>query len=139
MQRHYEAVQTFNNFYEKAVAEKDFKETVNFAKGEYFDSLPKPVQDVVFDSYVRIEKNIASPAEALLVQQFFDQARTAYRNKVKTTRRKQVSGVSKSFPKIDQLNGANGMHNSSMSAADFEKMMNADFDSFDKRYGKFFQ
>lgn len=139
LQRHNEAVQTFNEFYQKAVAEKDFNEIVQFAKGEYFNSLPKPVQDVVFDSYVRIEKNVASPAEALLVQQFFDQARTSYRNKLKTTPRKQVSGVSKSFPKIDQLNGANGNLSGGVSSHDLEKLMNEDFDTFEKKFGKYFK
>ena len=137
LQNHYAAVQSYNDFAQREMSSPEFEKIKNFAIGEYFDSLSPTAQNVIFSSYERIERQTASPAEVLLIQNFFANAKAAYTEKKNSVPRKTTQP--KTMPKIDSLNGANGNLSGGISSRDLENLMNEDFDAFEKQFGKYFK
>ena len=142
LNEHTAAVHSYNDFAEKEMSAPEFQEVVKFATGEYFDSLPENVQRTIANSYVKIERQTASPAEVLLVQNFYTNAKTAFYNKNSQNSNRRVNPASKTkFPKADNLNGANGNGVKAMTAADLERLIDEteDFDSLDPKIKKMFE
>lgn len=136
------AIQSYNDFATKEMQSADFKNITDFATGEYFDSMPANWQKIIAQSYVNIEKQIASPAEVMLIQNFYQNAKSAYQNKKsKPTQRKNNLASKTNFPRADNLSGANGNGVHKMTAADLEKIIDStdDFDKLDPRIKKLFE
>ena len=138
---HNAAVQHYNDFASREMQTPEFQNVVNFATGEYFDSLPDNAQKVIANSYVRIERQTASPAEVELVLSFYQQAKAAYQNKNLPKPQKNNPAPKTKFPKADQLNGANGNGVQTMTAADLEKIIDSteDFEKLDPKIKKLFE
>ena len=136
------AIQSYNDFAVKEMQESDFKEIASYATGEYFDALPANWQKVIANSYVRIEKQIANPEEVLLIQNFFTNAKAAYRNKNSQPSQKRNNPASKTkFPRAENLSGANGNGVSKITAHDLEKIIDStdDFEKLDPKIKKLFE
>lgn len=121
---HAAAIQTYNEFAQKQFAEPDYQQVVQFATNEFFEQLPPDEQRIVANSYVRIERQTASPAEMMVVKNYFERAQAAYRSRGAKT--KNQSPAPK-LPRSDQLKGTSTTSDGQLSATDVEKLLAQDF------------
>ena len=142
LENHAAAVQNFNEFAQREMQAPDYQEVVKFATGELFDSLPPAQQQAVANSYVRIQRQTASPEEIALVQTYFTQAKTIFQAKKNQLQPQTTKSKPKAnMPKVDQLNGSNGNGAQTMTAADLERIIDSttDFDKLDPKIRKMFE
>ena len=139
---HASAVKNYNDFVRQETQAADYQEVVRFATGEYFDSLPQAQQQALANSYVRVERQTASPAEIMLVQSYYAQAKAAFAaKKSKTQSSRKTSSSAVNLPKVDRLSGSSGNTTGSLTAADFERIIDQteDFDKLDPRIKAIFE
>ena len=131
---HLEAIKTYNEFAAKEFAEPDFKAIQNFATNEFFTQLPPNEQKIVANAYLRIERQIASPAEMMVVKNYFGQAKAAYRTRgAKQAPRPQMQQPV--MPRSDQLRGSAGK--GEVTVGELERMLETtDFDKIPEVYQK---
>lgn len=133
---HLAATQTYNEFAQKEFAEPDFKEIQQFATNEFFEQLKPNEQQIIANSYLRVERQIASPAEMLVVKNYYERAKAAYRTRgAKTNRQGKPTPAQQAanLPRADQLQGAAGK--GEMTVAELERMLETtDFDKIPKQY-----
>ena len=141
LNEHAAAVQSYNEFAKQEMQAPDFQNVMKYATGEYFDSLPEQAQKVIASSYVRIQRQNASPAEFMLVQNFYNQAKAAYQNKNLSSPKGKNPAPKANLPKVDQLNGSNGNGVQTMTVADLERIIDSttDFDKLDPKIRKMFE
>ena len=136
------AVQSYNEYSAREMKESDFEQVKNFAVGELFKVLPMQAQLTLSDSYNRIVSNQATPAEIMLVQNYFAQAKAIYRSqKGKQKNNQSARNAADKLPKIDNLNGASGSVSNGYSVKDLEKIIDetTDFDKLDPKIRKLFE
>ena len=125
---HAAAVQSYNEFAAREFAEPDFKEIQNFATNEFFLQLKPYDQQVLANSYLRVERQIASPAEMMVVQNYFNQAKAAYRARSKGSKRTtQPQRKAATLPRTDQIRGTAAVNDGQLSDRDIERMLEGDF------------
>lgn len=133
---HLAATQTYNEFAQKEFSEPDFKEIQKFATHEFFEQLKPNEQQIIANSYLRVERQIASPAEMLVVKNYYERAKAAYRTRgAKTNRQGKPTPAQQAatLPRVDQLQGAAGK--GEMTVAELERMLETtDFDKIPKQY-----
>ena len=133
---HLAAIQTYNEFAQKEFSEPDFKEIQKFATNEFFEQLKPNEQQIIANSYLRVERQIASPAEMLVVKNYYERAKAAYRTRgAKTNRQGKPTPAQQAanLPRADQLQGAAGK--GEMTVAELERMLETtDFDKIPKQY-----
>ena len=130
------AVETYNQFVQKESAESDFQAVQKFATNEFFEQLAPHEKQIIANSYLRIERQLATPAEMLVVKNYFEQAKTAYRtrNAKKTAPRQQQAAPN--LPRVDQLKGTAGTSDGQLSTSDIEKLLEGDFTKLDEKTRK---
>ena len=136
------AVQSYNEYSAREMKESDFEQVKNFAVGELFKVLPMQAQLTLSDSYNKIVSNQATPAEIMLVQNYFAQAKAIYRSqKGKQKNNQSARNAADKLPKIDNLNGASGSVSNGYSVKDLEKIIDetTDFDKLDPKIRKLFE
>lgn len=134
---HIAATQTYNEFVQKEFAEPDFKEIQNFAKNEFFEQLSPNEKQIVAGSYLRVERQTASPAEMLVVKNFYEQAKTAYRTRDAKKSAPKRTQAPPQLPRADQLKGSSGASDGRLSPHDIEKLLEGDFTKLDKKQQRF--
>lgn len=124
LQAHDASVRAYNEAYTKAAAEPDFNDVVKYATEDYFYSKSPIEQQTIVDAYTRVERKVASPAEIMLVKNYFAEAQSAYRNQSKTPQNNsmQKSKEAKSFPRSQQVSGSSD-NDTGVSVATLEQML----------------
>ena len=128
------AIDSYNSFAQQEFKEPDFQNIQHFATNEFFSSLTPAEQKIIANSYLRIERQLASPAEMLVVKNYYEKAKAAYRGmrgrgQVRQTPQQQAMGL----PRVDQLGGSAGK--GEISAAELERMLDTtDFDKIPEVY-----
>lgn len=126
------AINTYNELVQREMKEPDFQAIQHFATNDFFTQLTPAEQRIIANSYLRVERQIASPAEMLVVKKYYEQAKTAYRGKTKTRKAPQSPPQ---LPRSDQLNGSAGK--GEMTTAELERMLETtDFDKIPETYQK---
>lgn len=126
---------TYNALVQKEFKEPDFKAIQNFAINEFFEQLSPIEKKAVANSYLHIERQIASPAEMFVVKNYYEKAKAAYRNSrgKKTARTPQQQAAN--LPRVDQISGAAGK--GEVTVAELEHMLETtDFDKIPEVYQK---
>ncbi len=129
------AVNDYNEFAKKEFKEPDFKEIQNFATNEFFSNLAPAEQKIIANSYLRIERQVASPAEMLLVKKYYEKAKAAYRGRrgKMSTQKNSYQKKSAGLPRVDQLGGVAGK--GEITVGELENMLETtDFDKIPKVY-----
>ena len=130
---HIAAVETYNQFVQKEFAEPDFKEIQNFARNDFFEQLNPNEKQILAKSYLHVEQQTASPAEVLVVKNFYESAKAAYRTRgAKKSAPKQTQPPPQ-LPRVNQLKGSSGTGDGQLSAHDIEKLLEGDFTKLDKK------
>lgn len=136
------AANDFQNFTNREMQEPDFKSVQEFATGRLFNALPTNAQNTLAASYNRILNGVASPAEMMLIQNYFAQAKAIFRSEKNNTKNnKSARNAACNLPKVDNLNSANSNGYNGMSAKDLEKIIyeTKDFDKLDPKIKKMFE
>ena len=134
LNEHTAAVNTYNEFAQKEFAEPDFKAIQHFATNEFFEQLPPNVQNILANSYLRVERQTASPAEMLVVKNYYEQAKAAYRARgAKGKRTAYQPRQATQMPRVDQLGGAATVSDGELSPRDIEKLLEGDFTKIDPK------
>ena len=108
---HQAAVQSYNDFVQKEFATvPNIQEIQNFAANEFFEQLPPNEKVVLADSYMRVERKTASPAEMLVVQKYYEQAKAAFNARANAAKQPpqtpaQRAQQAQNLPRADQLKG----------------------------------
>ena len=132
---HVAATQLYNEFAQKEMSEPDYNNVVHFARNEFFTQLPPNEQQIIANSYLRVERQIASPAEMMCVKNYFEKAKAAYRTRgAKETAPKQQPAPR--LPRTDQLKGGSGASDGQLSAHDIEKLLEGNFTKLDAKTRK---
>ena len=110
---HRKNIEVYNTFAQQEMQDPDFEQIKNYAKNEFFESLPESQQPVIVGAYTRIERQTANDADIMLIQNYFNNAKAAYRRKnpaqaasKNTTKQKMKQAVS--MPRAGQVNGTSG-------------------------------
>ena len=91
------------------------------------------------EAYARIERNVASPAEVMLIKNYFNEAKNAYRGQGTTaTKKNPMDNVKKAgtFPRSQQVQGASD-NDTGVPVATLAKMLDEKpWDEIDPKYQK---
>lgn len=124
------AINTYNKFAQRESQEPDFQAIQHYATNEFFNQLTPNEQKILANSYLRIEHQTASPAEMLVVKNYYERAKAAFRGKQKP---KKAPQPPPQLPRSDQLNGAAGK--GEITNAELEHMLDTtDFDKIPEVY-----
>ena len=130
IQRHQEANQGYNAFYQAETAEPDFKEISDFATSEYFTKLPPVEQNVIRDAYARVERNTASPQDIFCVKKYYSDAKQAYRSEhplapaaAPAAAPITNNNANKQHPRSEQVSGSASLDGGRFSVPALEKML----------------
>ena len=133
---HRAAIDIYNQFAQKEMAEPDFGAIQNFATTEFFEQLSPNEKQIVANSYLHIERQIASPAEMLVVKNYYERAKAAYRTRgAKNPTPKPVQPTPR-LPRTDQLKGSSGASDRQLSTHEIEKILEGDFTELDPKMQK---
>lgn len=109
LQEHEDTVRAFNDYTEKQQADPNFlkiQEYATDAEKGYAAKLSDSDRNVIASAYQRIQRNTASPQDAYLVRQYFEQAKADYYSQSGTPRPAKRNPTQKAHPRSEQINGA---------------------------------
>lgn len=133
---HVAAINTYNEFAKKEFAEPDFKEIQQFATNDFFNQLSPDEQKILANSYVRLERQTASPAEMLVVKTYYERAKAAYRTRGAKKSAPKNTPSAAQLPRSDQLKGTSATGDGQLSVSDFQKLLEGDFTELDPKTQK---
>lgn len=139
LKAHNASVADYNDFAQREMASPDFQNVMKYATEDFFFSKSPAEQETLAVAYSRIERNVASPAEVMLIKNYFTEAKNAYRGNQPT--RKKSNSMDKvkqagTFPRGQQVTGSND-NGTEVSVATLEKMLEEKpWDEIEPKYQK---
>lgn len=127
VENHQKLVQQYNDFYTKEEAEPDFAKIKEYASNEMFNALDDVHKRAISESFARIERQVASPQDVLLVMDYYTQAKKQFRSQTASK-----GGVNKlnekiqqaaAHPRSEQIEGTVTADGENISIANLEEMM----------------
>ncbi len=100
-----QSIANYNNYVAQQQAAENFGAVQQFAENDFFNSQPELDRQIIAESYTRIANNTASPADVMVVRDFFSRAKSAFNGKKNPPAPKPAP---KNFPRTNQLNGVTG-------------------------------
>jgi hypothetical protein len=139
LRAHDASVQEYNQFAKREMAEPDFQNVMKFAAEEYFFKRSPIEQQTLSEAYYRIERNVASPADVMLIKNYFTEAKNAYHGGHSATKSKNPMSKVKqagTFPRSQQVQGSSD-NDTGVSVATLTKMLEEKpWDEIPKKYQK---
>ena len=119
------SINNYNDYVRRQFAEPDYKNILEFATNEFFESLPQSEQRSLAESYLRVEGQNPLPSDVMSVKNYFELAKIAYRTRANKppARGKQQPNL----PRTDQITGTTTTSDGQLSARDIEKLLEGDF------------
>lgn len=136
------AANDFQTFTAREMKEPDFQSIQDFASNRLFNVLPNNAQQVIATSYNKILSGNASPAEMMLIQNYFAQAKAIFRSQNNQPKNNNSArNAAAKLPKVDSLTDANASNYNGLTYKDLEKMIDEtnDFEKLDPRIKKMFE
>ena len=100
-----QSVNDYNNYVAQKQATENFEAIRQYATGEFFNAQSAIDKEVITDSFARLGRNMATPADMMIVRDFFTRAENSYANKNAQT---NIAPKTPTFPRTNQLNGTTG-------------------------------
>lgn len=125
MQAHNASVADYNEFAQREMAAPDFQQIMKFATEDYFAKKSPAEQQTIANAYVRVERNTASPAEVMLIKDYFTEAKNAFHGQSKASTKNNPMTKARqaaSFPRSQQVEGSSD-NDTGVSVATLEKML----------------
>ena len=103
----------YNNYVAQQQSAANFSAIQQFAENEFFNAQSDIDKQVILESYARINNNTASPADVMVIRNFFSRAKYAFENgQTQQTQRPQPKPKTKpapnNFPRTNQVSGSSG-------------------------------
>lgn len=136
MQAHNASVADYNAFASKEMAAPDFQQVMKFAAEDYLAKKSPAEQQTIMMAYNRVEQNTASPAEVLLIKNYFTEAKNAFHGQKPQKKNNAMTKAQQaaSFPRSQQVEGASD-NDTGVSVATLEKMLaEKSWDEIPKKY-----
>lgn len=136
------ASQFCNDFAQKELAtEPNIQAIQNFAANEFFEQLSPVEKRIVAESFVHVERQIASPNEMYTVKNYYERAKAAFFAKSNGARRQAQGATQRSqqaaaLPRSDQLKGGSENTGGQLTVSEFEKLLEGDFTQLDPKKQK---
>ena len=130
----------YNEFVTRVTKDKEHPQVMAYAMGEYFNGLPPLQQFIVRSAYYNIEHQIADAKDAWIVKNYYEQVKSAYRNRGKkqSERTSQVKGsvqTPPNLPKSDLLSGTSTPADNAISNEELARLIeNGELDKIPKAY-----
>jgi hypothetical protein len=138
MQAHNASVADYNAFAQKEMAAPDFQQVMKFATEDYFTQKSPAEQQTIANAYVRVERNTASPAEVMLVKNYFTEAKNAFHGQKGKPKANPMAKAQQaaSFPRSQQVEGTSD-NDTGVSVATLEKLLaEKPWDEIPEKYQK---
>lgn len=140
LQAHNASVMDYNSFAKAEIANPDFANIMKYATEDFFFARSQPEQQILAAAYAHIESNVASPAEVMLIKNYFTEAKNAYHGGHKTAKRNNnpMTKVKQAgtFPRSQQVDGSSD-NDTGVSVATLEKMLaEKTWDEIDPKWQK---
>jgi hypothetical protein len=135
---HNASVQDYNAFAQKEMAAPDFQSVMKYATEDYFETKNPVEQQAIANAYVRVERNTASPAEVVLIKNYFTEAKNAFHGRSKASKKDPMTKAKQaaSFPRSQQVEGTSD-NDPGVSVATLEKMLTEKtWDEIDPKWQK---
>ena len=114
----------YNEFVSRVTKEKDHPQIMAYAMGDFFNGLNPLDQFTVRSAYFRIENQTATPSDAWIVKNYYEQAKSAYRGgKSKKQVKSNSPQMPPNLPKADQLSNNSTAGEKSISNAELERLI----------------
>lgn len=139
LQAHNASVADYNDFAKKEMAEPDFQNIMQYASEDFFFTRSQAEQQTLAEAYSRIERQVASPAEVMLIKNYFAEAKQAYRSGHPQPAKRNNNPMTKvkqagTFPRSQQVEGSSD-NDTGVSVATLEKMLvEKSWDEIPKKY-----
>lgn len=141
LRAHDASVQEYNQFAEREKAEPDFNDVIQFATQDFFFKRSPIEQQTLSEAYARIEQNVASPADIMLIKNYFTEAKQVFRGGHPKTAKRNNNPMKKvkqagTFPRSRQVQGTSD-NDIGVSAATLDKMLDEKpWDEIPEKYRK---
>lgn len=106
-----QSVNDYNNYVAQKQATENFEAIRQYATGEFFNAQSAIDKEVITDSFARLGRNMATPADMMIVRDFFTRAENAYANRnaqPNNAPKTPLQTPKPNFPRTNQLNGTAG-------------------------------
>ena len=106
-----QSVNDYNNFVAQRQAAENFDAVRQYATGEFFKAQSPIDKEIITESFTRLSRNMATPADMMIVRDFFTRAENSFANKSATPQvnpQKNIPQPKANFPRTNQLNGTAG-------------------------------
>ena len=101
----------YQNYVAQQQAADNFSAVQQFAENDFFNAQPEIDRQIIQESYARLTNNMASPADVMVVRDFFSRAKVAYenrQNKPPAQPKPKTKPAPNNFPRTNQINGMTG-------------------------------
>ena len=135
-----QTISNYNNFVAQQQAADNFSAVQQFAENEFFNAQSDIDKQIIQESYARVSNNTASPADVMVVQNYFSMAKSAFENRqAPQVQRQQPKPKTKpaanNFPRTNQVSGSTGGGGISQAAL-AEMLQNKDWNKIPPNYQK---
>lgn len=103
-----QTLENYNNYVAQQQAADNFAAVQRFAENEFFNAQSDIDKQIILESYARINQNLATPADFLIVRNYFSTAKTAFENGQNPTPQKKSKPAPNNFPRTNQISGTTG-------------------------------
>ncbi len=136
-----QTISDYRNYVAQQQAADNFSAVQKFAENEFFNAQPELDRQVITASYARISNNIASPADLMVIRDFFSRAKIAYENgqnqqPQRTQQTKPKKPAPNNFPRTNQINGMTGSGGGVSQAALADMLQNKKWNQIPPNYQK---
>ena len=136
-----QTINSYNNYVAQQQAADNFLAVQKFAETEFFNAQPDIDKQVITESYARITNNTASPADVMVIRDFFSRAKYAYENgQAPQFQQPQPKPKTKpapnNFPRTNQVSGSTGSGGGISQAALADMLRNKSWNKIPPNYQK---
>lgn len=101
-----QSVNDYNNYVAQKQASENFDAVRQFATGEFFNAQSPIDKEIITSSFARLRQNQASPADMMIVRDYFNRAENAFASR--GTQPAPAQHQTSQFPRTNQLKGTAG-------------------------------
>ena len=104
-----QSINEYNNYVAQKQASDNFEAIRQYATGEFFNAQSQIDKEIITESFSRLSRNAAYPADMMIIRDFFTRAENSFKNKNAQTVPQQKNSTTKpNFPRTNQMNGTVG-------------------------------
>ncbi len=88
-----QSVNDYNNYVAQKQATENFESIRQYATGEFFNAQTAIDKEIITDSFARLGRNMATPADMMIVRDFFTLAENTFANRNVTQKQPKIISI----------------------------------------------